>query len=306
MTRPMTDDRLQGIKPEAHARHDLHPGHEPIGLCLQRHQESGAEVGHLRAHSGRHPLEDGWLRDRPRRADAPSGAVSRMDGRPVLVVANSTDPDAGYVGERFVERGHPLRTVLRDRVELPDDLAGVAAVLLLGSDWSVHSPVDLRALEAESDLVRGAYASSVPVLGICYGAQVLAHAFGGRVSAATLPEVGFVEVSTEDEDLVPSGPWAAFHLDVVEAPPDARVVAVNGCGTQAFLLPGVLAVQFHPEVRPHVLDDWSRRFPDLLDDAGLSRTELVDEARRREPAARAAAHALVDAFLDRVAAPAPS
>jgi len=62
----------------------------------------------------------------------------------------------------------------------------------------------------------------------------------------------------------------------------------------------VLAVQFHPEVRPDTLDDWSRRFPQLLLDAGLDRATLVAEARDREPAARAAAHALVDAFLDRV------
>lgn len=217
-----------------------------------------------------------------------------------LFVANSTDTDPGYVGERLLRRGYARRTALRDQGGLPADLTGVDAVVLLGSAWSVHSPVDPEALAAECELVHAARASGVPVLGLCYGAQVVAHALGGTVSLAAVPEVGFVEVITDDSALVPAGPWAQFHLDVIEPPPDARVVAQNACGTQAFVLPGVLAVQFHPEVRPDTLDDWSRRYPEVLVGAGLDRETLVAEARDREPAARSAAYALVDAFLDRV------
>jgi GMP synthase (glutamine-hydrolysing) len=218
-----------------------------------------------------------------------------------LVVANSTDADTGYVGERLIERGYTLRMALRDRGETPVDLDGVDIVLLLGSEWSVHSPVDPVALETECDLVRTASAAGVPVLGLCYGAQVLAHAFGGRVSLAEQPEVGFIGITSDDEELVPSGAWPQFHLDVVDAPPGAQIIARNDCGTQAFVLPGILGVQFHPEVRPEILDDWSRRFPELLVDAGVTRAALVADSREREPEARAAAHALVDAFLERVA-----
>jgi len=221
--------------------------------------------------------------------------------RTVLVLANSTDNDPGYVGERLEQRGYTLRTALRDKGEIPVDLAGVDLVLLLGSDWSVHSPVDPVALEAECELVRTARAAGVPVLGLCYGAQLVAHAMGGRVWLADVPEVGFVEVASDDEELVATGTWPQFHLDVFDVPPDARVVARNSCGTQAFVLPGILAVQFHPELLPDTLDDWSRRFPELLDEVGLDRETLVAQSREREPDARAAAHALVDAFLDRVA-----
>jgi GMP synthase-like glutamine amidotransferase len=221
----------------------------------------------------------------------------------ILVVANSTDADSGYVGERFADRGCHLRTVMRDLGEVPTELpADVSALLLLGSEWSVHTPVEPDALRHECDLVRYAYGAGVPILGLCYGAQLVARALGGQVSAATEPEVGLVFVESDDEDLVPPGPWSAFHLDVLEAPPDARVIARNACGTQAFLLPGVLAVQFHPEVRPDTLADWFRRFPTLLEATGLRADELLERARAREPLARSAAHVLADAFLDRVAA----
>jgi GMP synthase-like glutamine amidotransferase len=165
----------------------------------------------------------------------------------------------------------------------------------------VHTPAERGSLEAECALVRSARATQTPVLGLCYGAQVLAQAFGGSVTPAREPEIGFVEVETSDPALVPSGPWTAFHVDVLEPPADATVVARNECGVQAFVLPGALGVQFHPEVRPDVLADWSRRFPDLVHDAGLQQAEMVARARDREDDSRTAAYALVDAFLSRMA-----
>jgi GMP synthase-like glutamine amidotransferase len=227
-----------------------------------------------------------------------------MSDRTALVVASAIDADAGFVGDRLQQRGYLLRTVIRDGGGVPTTIAAAGhpdLVVLLGSEWSVHAPVERDSLEAECALVRSARAAQTPVLGLCYGAQVLAQAFGGSVTPARQPEIGFVEVDTSDPVLVPAGPWTAFHVDVLEPPADATVVARNECGVQAFVLPGALGVQFHPEVRPDVLDDWSRRFPDLMLDAGLQRAEVVAQAREREDDSRTAAYALVDAFLSRMA-----
>lgn len=220
--------------------------------------------------------------------------------RSAQVVGHAADSDAGYVGERLTERGYLLHPVPRDRGTLPPTVRA-DLVLLLGSPWSVHSPVDPASLTAECALARSAADAGVPVLGLCYGAQVLAHAFGGRVSRTPRPEVGWTRVDTDDPELVPSGPWLEFHVDVIDAPAEAQVVARNGCGQQAFVLPGILGVQFHPEVRPETLDGWAGRFPELLAGAGLTRADLVAQARAREPQSRAAAYALVDAFLARFA-----
>ncbi len=227
--------------------------------------------------------------------------MTRRDAGTVLVVANERDADTGYVGERLVERGFSLRTVVRERREVPASPPdGIVLVLLLGSAWSVHAPVDETVLERESALARSAPQAGVPVLGLCYGAQVLAHAHGGSVAAAPQPEVGLVTVVSQDPELVPPGPWVAFHSDVTEPPPGARVVAHNDCGVQAFVMPGSLGVQFHPEVRPEVLEEWTAELPEMLQAAGTDREELLSSARSREAEARAAAYALVDAFLDGV------
>jgi GMP synthase-like glutamine amidotransferase len=216
----------------------------------------------------------------------------------VLVTANATDADAGYVGERLVSRGFTLQTVLREVGEVPRVVPdGTAAVLLLGSEWSVADPVRPDVLAAECELVRSAQTAGVPVLALCYGAQVVAHALGGQVARAPEPEVGLVAVDTDDPAVVPPGPWWAFHTDVVTPPTHAQVVARNACGVQAFVVPGVVAVQFHPEVRPTTLDGWLGRFPELAAGAGVDRATLVEQARRREDEARRAAYAFVDAFL---------
>ena len=222
-----------------------------------------------------------------------------MGRRQVLVVGNRADPDAGYVGERLAGRGFDLVRTWREDGLAEEVPTAAAAVLLLGSEWSVAHPVAPDVLEAECALVRSAGAVGVPVLGLCYGAQVLAHAYGGRVSVAPTPEVGLVSVDSVDEDLVPSGPWWAFHSDVIQPPAQARVLARNGCGLQAFELPGALGVQFHPEVRPAVLEDWLRRVPVMAAAAGAPSADLVALAVGREDEARAAAYALVDDFLTR-------
>lgn len=216
----------------------------------------------------------------------------------ILVTANVIDADPGYVGERLEARGFTLRTALREHGEVPVDMpAGTAAVLLLGSEWSVVDPVRPDVLAAEVALVRSAHALGVPVLALCYGAQVVAHALGGRVERAPEPEVGLVAVDTDDPEVVPPGPWWTFHTDVLAPPPGAQVVAHNGCGVQAYVTPGIVAVQFHPEVRPETFGDWMGRFPAIAEFAGVDRTTLVEQAHRREHEARRAAYALVDAFL---------
>lgn len=221
-----------------------------------------------------------------------------MAGGVVLVVANSTDPESGHVGEAFADRGYQLAVVRRDRSEVPSQVpSAVDAVLLLGSAWSVAEPVDEAALEAECCLVRSAVKGGVPLFGICYGAQVVAAALGGRVWTADQPEVGLATVETTAPDLVPAGPWAAFHSDVLEPPPEAEVVARNGCGVQAFVLPGVLAVQFHPEVLALTLAGWLERYSALPAALGIDAAELVAQVCAREPESRRAAHALVESFL---------
>ena len=124
-------------------------------------------------------------------------------------------------------------------------------VIISGSQSSVYD--DHRPwIETLSRWVEGAIADEMPILGVCWGHQLLAQILGGTVKGASY-ELGYVQVEQEQDDPIWDGiptPFTVFatHSDhVVALPPDATLLASNETGVQAFRQEQVYAVQFHPE-----------------------------------------------------------
>lgn len=139
------------------------------------------------------------------------------------------------------------------------ELGGHDLVVVMGSQESVYDrtvPWIARELAFVTSVIR----RGVPVLGICFGGQLLARALGGTVARAARPEIGFTEVDSDRPDLVPAGPWMQFHADAFVPPPTATEIARNAHSSQAFVAGKVLAVQFHPEITPDAFDSWVERW----------------------------------------------
>lgn len=223
------------------------------------------------------------------------------------MVADQGDADAGWVGERLSQHGFDLRALHRHEL-----LAAVAVppahdlVLLLGSADAVHDPARSTLVERESQVVRAALSAGRPVLGICYGAQLAAHALGGSVRGLERGEVGWFEVTSLDGALCPPGPWLQFHSDVLTVPPGARTTGTSPVGPQGFVLDpvdgrgGVVAWQFHPETTPETLRHWVDNYRDHVLQHGADPAALVAEGWSRAQSSRTAAHQLVDAALVRL------
>jgi len=220
-----------------------------------------------------------------------------------LVIANQGDDDAGYVGERFEQRGYQLVVGYRDEPgALPSSLDDFDAVVLLGSDWSTYWEHVRDEVERESALVREAGVRDLPVLGICYGAQLVAQALGGSVQTSARTEIGWFDIDSDDERLAPSGPWFEFHVDSFGPPPGATVLARSPAGPQAFRIGRVLALQFHPEVSPQIVRRWGAGSRDQAAREGIDLEQMYAETDERCETSRQRCHDLVDAFLDDVAA----
>ena len=219
-----------------------------------------------------------------------------------LVIANAGDDDAGHVGERLRQRGFELTIFHRDG-EGAIELAGVDLVVLLGSDWSVYWEKVGNHVTRESEAVQRAAASDLPVLGICYGGQLMSHALGGSVEPADRAEIGWFEVDSDDPHLAPPGLWFEYHVDKFTPPAGAQVFASTAAGPQAYTMGRMLALQFHPEVSSEIIRRWGRdagadaRRNGVDLEAVYAQSDQLAEANRRR------CHALVDAFLDRVAFP---
>ncbi|MCC7538906.1 MAG: glutamine-hydrolyzing GMP synthase [Deltaproteobacteria bacterium] len=126
------------------------------------------------------------------------------------------------------------------------------------------------------------FALGVPVLGICYGQQLMAHLLGGRVEPGTTREYGAARIAIAGA----VGPFASFHegdaLDVwmshgdrvAALPPGFRAVAKSEYGALAAMADPdrrLFALQFHPEV--HHTPEGERMLASFLFDvAGVAAT----------------------------------
>lgn len=101
--------------------------------------------------------------------------------------------------------------------------------------------------------VREALDRDVPVLGVCFGQQVLVDALGGEVESMGTYELGYHQVHRTGDSRLLDGAdewFVAFtaHSDeVTELPPDAEKLAENNFSIHAFRRGAAFGVQFHPD-----------------------------------------------------------
>jgi GMP synthase-like glutamine amidotransferase len=218
----------------------------------------------------------------------------------------------GFVGERFTDRGYDLvlhQVVPEAHFRSPNVETQFPAptnfdvIITMGAPWSVYDHETIGSwVLPELAMLREANVDHVPVFGICFGGQLLAAAHGGSVSRAAAPELGWVEIESDDESLVPGGEWFQWHYDRWKLPDAATELARNANSSQAFILDRNLAVQFHPEMNSAILASWmATGGTEEMNALGRDVDELVRQTAERDASNRERAHKLVDLFLDHVA-----
>ncbi len=185
--------------------------------------------------------------------------------------------------------------------ELPETFA-FDACIVTGSRASVYwdEPwiMDLKTY------VGDAIESGLPVLGVCYGHQLVADVLGGQVEGMDEYEIGYRTVEHEGDNELLAGVDEDFtvfttHSDrVVEAPPGAEVFARNDYGIHGFRKGNVFAVQFHPEYDAETAEEVTRGKDDILPDEKLQRA--LDGITRDNYLAACEAKRLFDNFTEYV------
>jgi len=182
------------------------------------------------------------------------------------------------------------------------DPAGFDLVVLYGSSWSVDDDRVAHWVRPELDFVRTADAVGVPVLGLCFGGQLLSSALGGTVGRTAHSEIGWMTVDPVPAPgpgpVIEPGPWLQWHFDAFTVPPGATELARSAAGPQAFRLRRNLGLQFHPEADRAVLEAWIVDDQADLEAAGLPAEVILADADRFRPEARARADRIVAGVLD--------
>jgi GMP synthase-like glutamine amidotransferase len=228
-----------------------------------------------------------------------------------LLIANTADTDAGFVGHALRKRGYSFLEVMRDsHLDWVGDIGRLLdhaeLVVSMGSPWSVYWDHVAPAVDAEVALIQAALARNIPVLGICFGAQILTRATGGVVERAPEAEIGWCEVSVEpdlaSESAVLAGKWMQWHYDRCLPPLGARILASSDRAVQAFHLPKALGVQFHPEANESIVASWSSgEGVEELAAHGTTVEAVLTETRRNVTSAEQRCDRLIEWFLASIA-----
>lgn len=176
-------------------------------------------------------------------------------------------------------------------------------VVALGAPWGAwdDNSIGNWSLQ-ELEWIKNIVQSNKPLLGICFGGQLIARAMGGSVAPALQCEIGWKNIWSEEKSIVSEGPWFQFHYDSWQLPPGAKEIARNPIASQAFTINNSLAVQFHPEITAQSLQGWlSWGGNKLVLADGQNPEVMLAQTRAFEAESRLRTFELIDAFLERIA-----
>lgn len=225
--------------------------------------------------------------------DRPRVALLNASYDPANTRRNFRRELAASVEEFDATAGHLPVALDHDAVVVTDSRASV----YWDEDW----------IDATRETVRRALDRNLPVLGVCWGHQLLATVVGGTVEPMDDREVGYRTITlTEAGRADPlfagiDAPLTAFtaHGDsVVDLPADATRLAENDCGLQAFRYGTGVGVQFHPEYDRRTAREVTRGADLPAERERRVLDEITDENDRRAGRTKA----LFGNFVDRLAA----
>ena len=209
----------------------------------------------------------------------------------------------GYEIERFCIVPADKFSTPNVSVEFPN-FSEFDLLVPMGAPWGAYEDDRIgNWLLPEIEKFKQAHNEGIPIFGVCFGGQLMARALGGSVARSPKAELGWYEIESDDKTLISTGPWFEYHWDRWTLPKGAKEIARSEIASQAFTFGRTLALQFHPEIDPEVLQAW------LAMEGGCAEVEAegVDVALLRKQTADLKidsdrrAFELVNAYLRRVA-----
>jgi GMP synthase (glutamine-hydrolysing) len=236
----------------------------------------------------------------------------------VLVFQHVAVEPLGTLDALIRARGHRIRFHNFERhPDAEPDVDRYRGLVVLGGPMNVEDQHRRQHLKTELRSIERALEQGKPVLGICLGAQLLAHVLGAPVRRHSQAEIGWYDLHLSAEGrgdavLRAAGerlPVFQWHSYSYELPHGATHLArTDTCEQQAFRFGGnAYGFQFHLEADAAVIERWLQlpSFRAELEAAGLRADEqtIRAETARLVGATRACADAVFNNFLDLIGRP---
>ncbi len=220
----------------------------------------------------------------------------------VLILKNVKFEGPGTILDFLIDKKIPYKVVELGDGEYPMHLEDYDTVIMMGGPMAIYEMDMYPFLKKAESIINWAITSKKRILGICLGAQMIAHCFGARVYPGDKKEIGWYDIELTNEGLLDpcmralakhpqtGDVWKRFkvfhwHGDTFDLPKDAvRLASSNLYENQAFRIgESIYALQFHIEVNKELLTEWFKDDPssqDVLREYDEIRTEYVGRANQ--------------------------
>jgi GMP synthase-like glutamine amidotransferase len=181
-------------------------------------------------------------------------------------------------------------------------------LLVMGGPMGVFDDDDYPWMRDEKQVIKDATRYNVPTLGICLGAQLIAHVLGADVRRNLYQEIGFFPITLTlaavNDALFHQVPkiFTPFHWhgDTFMIPAGAvRIAGNDACMNQGFIGPGnVMGLQFHLEADKRLIGEWTNRLPQTAEPPHVQNIDQILTAACRQSAQNTLIlHTLLDRFF---------
>ena len=181
----------------------------------------------------------------------------------IYAIQHLSFEDLGSLEDLFYQLGFRVRYFEAGVDDLTQAMQHTGLTIILGGPIGVYETEDYPFLQKEIDLLKVRLENNLPTLGICLGAQLIAHALGAKVYAGAVKEIGWSPLTLSNQTnhlLAPleDSPVLHWHGDTFDLPKNAVLLASSALyPNQAFSIGShILALQFHIEVATESLEKW--------------------------------------------------
>ncbi len=196
--------------------------------------------------------------------------------RKVLVLQHVGHEPLGTLNPLLKDRGLRIRYVNFGRSpEAQPSLIGYNGLIVLGGPMGVYEADKFPHLKHELKVIEDALKKDIPILGICLGSQLIAHALGAAVAKSNEKELGWCDIQLTSEgkkdfllkNFSPKEKIFQLHGDAFTIPKKAAHLASSeSCAGQAFRYGDkVYGFQFHLEVDKAMIQRWMKVTDNLKD-----------------------------------------
>jgi GMP synthase (glutamine-hydrolysing) len=233
----------------------------------------------------------------------------------ILVIQHNDDDNLNDLAQPFYEAGLEIVQWHAAKTAAPvDSLVGFSGLVSLGAFAGVEDEAETPWMPFERKLIETALEQEMPVLGLCFGSQLLASVAGAEVGKSGRPEVGWYQVQmTEDAAsdplmsvLGPEPDVIQYHYDTFNwqtLPENLSILATANGMNQAFRVgKNAWGTQFHIEMNLPTMLGWIASYPRAFEKAGNVPAEQVEVTRQNWRLHQERSIALGRAFAEQVGA----